>query len=211
MYINYKPYISFTKDGIRQVKLFESDSLEIRRYSNVSNQFEYGINVSGMLTLFKIWMITPSVTWYSRNINALPDYGITGDVKDNSWRINLSSQLILPKAWMLFLEYNYEAPIIDYQCEKYAYYDFVFGFVKPLNKKLSVAAFTLNPWTNRYVYNKRKYTSDNTEQLISNSVKYNYLVFVKLNYKFNSGKTGKKVNTAIEQEKYEKTNKGIFE
>jgi outer membrane receptor protein involved in Fe transport len=210
MYINYKPYLSFSKDGIRQVKLFDTDSLETRKYINVSNQFEYGINISGLLSLYKIWMITPSATWYSKSIDALPEYGISY-LKDNSWRLNLTSQLELPKKWTLFLEYNYEAPTIDYQCKKYAYYDFVFGFVKQINKKLTISAYTLNPWSSRYVYEKKRYDTQSTEQIVSSSIKSNHLIFLKLNYKFQSGKTGKSVNKNDEKEEFQKTNKGIFE
>lgn len=209
-YINYKPYLSFIKDGIKQVSFSDSDSLEMRQYNNVSKEIEYGINVCSSLNLFKIWMIDPSFTYYSRNIKALPQYGINKDFKDNSWRMNLSSQLILPKNWILFLEYNYEAPTIDHQSKKYAYSDFVFGFNKIINKKLSIAAFTLNPWSSQYVYNKSRYTTENMAQNISNSINYDYLIFIKLAYKFKSGKTKKNENKQFEQEEYKTQSKGIF-
>ncbi len=210
-YINYKPYFTLTKSGIRQVKQFESDSLEIRQYQNIGKQLEYGINISGSALIKKMWTITPSFTWYSRNTAALPVHETTADISDNSWRMHLSSQLILPENWILFLECNYEAPVRTYQNRRHEYYDFVLGFVKPVNKNLSISAFTLNPWTNQYMYDKRSFTANNTEQLISHSMKYDYMLFIKMNYKFKSGKVGKKHFTPIEQDKFQKSKKGIFE
>lgn len=211
MYISYKPYLSFIKDGIKQVSFLKADSIVVKQYSNVSKEFEYGINVSGLLTLFKVWMITPSFTYYNRNIKALPEYGINNELKDNSWRMNLSSQLILPKKWIVFLEFNYDAPVIYHQSKKHEYYDFVLGFNKIINKKLSIAAFAFNPWDKRYVYNNRSYTTERMQQQIISSIKYDYLLFVKLKYRFKSGKTRKNLNRGFESDELKKQTKGIFE
>ena len=211
MYVSYKPYLSFTKNGIKKVNYLESDSVLVKQYSNVSNEFEYGINISGSLTLFKAWHITPSFTYYNRNIKALPDYGINSDIGDDSWRMNLSSQLILPKKWIVFLEFNYDAPVISHQYTRHAYYDFIVGFNKKINNKISLSAFAFNPWNNKYVYDKRSYTTEGMSQQISSSIKYDYLLFVKLKYRFKSGKTKKNLNRSFESDEYKKETKGIFE
>jgi len=211
MYVNYRPYLSYAKDGISQLNLIVSDSILRKQYSNVNNELEYGIIFSGMLSIKDVWTITPSFTCYSKKLDALPDYGINEVVKDNSWRLNISSQLVLPKEWMLFLEFNYEAPTIAYQNKRFEYYDFVFGFNKTFKKKFTVSAFTMNPWSNRYTYDKRTYSTESMVQQTENSIKYDYIFLIKLGYRFKSGKTGKKIDRNAEKEEVQPPKKGILD
>lgn len=211
MYVNYRPYLSLAKDGISQVNLIVSDSILRKQYSNVNNELEYGIIFSGMFSVKDIWTTTPSFTYYRKKLDALPEYGINEAVKDNSWRLNISSQLVLPKEWMLFLEFNYEAPTIAYQNKKLEYYDFVFGFNKTFNKKFSVSAFTMNPYSNRYTYDKRTYSTESMVQYTENSIKYDYIFIIKLGHRFKSGKTVKKIDRNAENEEVQSPKKGILE
>jgi outer membrane receptor protein involved in Fe transport len=210
IYVNYRPYISFLKDGIQQVNVLVSDSVLRKQYSNVNKEMEYGLIFSGNLSVKDIWTITPSVTYYRKKLDALPEYGINEALKDHSWRINVSSQYALPKEWLLFLEFNYEAPTITYQSEKHSYYDCMLGFNKTFNRKFTVSAFTLNPWSSKYVYDKRTYKAENVVQRTENSIKYDYLFIIRLGYKFSSGKSGKKNNWEIENEKEQAPTKGIL-
>jgi outer membrane receptor protein involved in Fe transport len=210
MYVNYRPYISFVKDGIQQVNVLVSDSVLRKKYSNVNKELEYGLIFSGNFSVKDIWTITPSFTYYRKKLDALPEYGITKVLKDHSWRINVSSQYMLPKEWILFLEFNYEAPTITYQSKKHSYYDCMLGFNKTFNRKFTVSAFTLNPWSSKYTYDKRTYKTENMVQRTESSIKYDYLFIIRLGYKFNSGKSGKKNNWEIENEKEQAPSKGIL-
>jgi len=210
IYISYRPYISFIKNDIRLVNLTTSDTILFRKYSNVSNDFEYGATLSGTLTLMKSWTISPSWTYYRRELESLPEYGINEGVKRTSWRLNISSQYVLPKEWVLFIEYNYNAPVINYQSTTYSYYDFVAGFNKAINKRFNISAFTLNPWSNRYVYDNRTTTTNSMAQNTKDAIKYNYLFFIRLGYKFNIAKVGKKLERQVETEEEKGTGKGIL-
>ncbi|MBN2396242.1 MAG: TonB-dependent receptor [Candidatus Atribacteria bacterium] len=211
MYVNYRPYLSLSKDGISQVNLIVSDSILRKQYSNVNNELEYGIIFSGMFSVKDIWTTNLSFTYYRKKLDALPEYGINETVKDNSWRLNISSQLVLTKEWMLFLEFNYEAPTIAYQSKKHEYYDFVIGFNKTFNKKFTVSAFTMNPWSNRYTYDKRTYSTESMVQYTENSIKYDYIFIIKFGYRFKSGKTGKKIGRNAENEEVMSPKKGILD
>jgi hypothetical protein len=211
MYVNYKPYLSFVKKGISHVNLIVSDSILLKQYCNVNKELEFGIIFSGMFSVKDIWTTTPTFTYYRKKLNALPEYWINEVVKDNSWRLNISSQLVLPKEWMLFLEFNYEAPTIAYQNKKLEYYDFIFGFNKTFNKKFSVSAFTMNPLSNCYTYDKRIYTTESMVQNTANSIIYDYIFLIRLGYKFKSGKIGKKVERNIEKEELQTPKKGALE
>jgi hypothetical protein len=211
MYVNYRPYLSHAKDGISQVNLIISDSILRKQYSNVNNELEYGVIFSGMFSVKDIWTTTPSFTYYRKKLDALPEYGINEAVKDNSWRLNISSQLVLPKEWMLFLEFNYEAPSIAYQNRKLEYYDFVFGFNKTFNKKFSISAFTMNPWSNRYTYDQRTYNTESMVQNTENSIKYDYIFLIRIGYRFKLGKTGKKIDHNAENEEVQLPKRGILE
>lgn len=209
-YVNYRPYISFLKDGIQQVNVLVSDSVLRKQYNNVNKEMEYGLIFSGNFSIKNSWTITPSFTYYRKKLEALPKYGINEALKDHSWRINVSSQYMLPKEWILFLEFNYEAPTITYQSEKHSYYDCMLGFNKTFDRKFTVSAFTLNPWSSKYTYDKRTYKTENMVQRTENSIKYDYLFIIRLSYKFNSGKSGKKNNWEIENEKEQVPTKGIL-
>jgi outer membrane receptor protein involved in Fe transport len=210
MYFSYKPYVTFIKNDIRLVNLSNSDSILKKKYSNVGNDFEYGMTLSGTLAIAKKWTISPSFTYYRRELKALPEYGINSDMKRTSWRLNVSSQYILPKEWALFVEYNYNAPVINYQTTTYSDCDFVAGFNKTINKKISISVFTLNPWSSRYVYDKSTVTTNNMVQGTKEGIKYNYLLFVRLGYKFNAGKVGKKVERPVETEEEQGAKKGFI-
>ncbi|MFZ2784467.1 MAG: outer membrane beta-barrel family protein [Sediminibacterium sp.] len=210
MYFSYKPYVAFIKNDIRLVNLPNSDSILIKKYNNVSNDFEYGMTLSGTLVLAKKWTISPSFTYYRRELKALPEYGIKDDMKRTSWRLNISSQYILPKEWALFIEYNYIAPLISYQTITHSDYDFVAGFNKAINKKISISVFTMNPWSRHYVYDKSTVSTYNMVQDTRDGIKYNYLLFVRLGYKFNAGKVGKKLERQVETEEEPKLKKGFI-
>jgi len=211
MYVNYKPYLSLAKDGISQVNLIISDSVLRKQYSNVNNELEYGIIFSGMFSVRDVWTTTTSFTYFRKKLDALPEYGIHEAVNDNSWRLNISSQLVLPKEWMLFLEFNYEAPTIAYQNKKHEYYDMVFGFNKAFKKKYSVSAFTMNPWSKRYTYDKRTYNTESMIQYTENLIKYDYIFIIRFGYKFKSGKTGKKIERNAENEEVQSLKKGVID
>ena len=210
MYVNYRPYISFLNDGIQQVNVLVSDSILRKQYNNVNKEMEYGLIFSGNFSVKDIWTITPSFTYYRKKLKALPEYGINEALKDHSWRLNVSSQYMLPKEWILFLELNYEAPTITYQSEKHSYYDCMLGFNKTFNRKFTVSAFALKPWSSKYTYDKRTYKTENMVQRTENSIKYDYLFIIRLGYKFSSGKSGKKNNWEIENEKEQTPTKGIL-
>ncbi len=209
-FLNDRPYFSFIKNDIRLVTLADSDSILTKEYINVGNDFEYGITFSGTLAFVKNLTINPSWTYYRRSLKALPEYGINEDMKRTSWRLNVSAQYLLPKQWVLFIEYNYNAPIINYQSATHPYYDFIAGFNKAINKKMNITVLTINPWSNRYVYDNRTITTTNMVQNSKDAIRYNYLFFIRLGYKFNSGKTGKKVEREVETEEEKGVNKGII-
>jgi len=210
MYLSYRPYISFIRDDIRQVNLTTSDSVLLRRYSNIGNDFEYGITVSGTLAIMKIWTISPSLTYYRRELKALPQYGINDAMNRTSWRLNVSSQIGLPKDWVLYFEYNYNAPIINYQSITHNYYDFVAGFTKAISKKINISVVTINPWSKNYVYDYRTITTEKMVQDTKDVINLNHFFFIRVGYKFNIGKTGRKLDRQIETDEEKGVGKGII-
>jgi outer membrane receptor protein involved in Fe transport len=210
MYLSYRPYISFIKNDIRQVYFTTSDSVLLRKYNNVSNDIEYGVTISGTLALMKIWTISPSFTYYKRELKALPEYGINDPMNRTSWRLNVSSQIVIPKDWVVIFEYNYNAPIINYQSVTHNYYDFVVGLNKSISKKVSISVFSINPWSKNYVYDNMTITTDKVVQDTKNTINLNHLFFIRLSYKFNIGKSGKKLDRQIETNEEQGGGKGII-
>jgi outer membrane receptor protein involved in Fe transport len=210
MYVSYRPYINFISKGIRQVTLPATDSILRRKYYNVSNDFEYGITLSGTLAFVKWWEISPSYTYFKRKMQALPEYGIASSQSATSWRLSISSHIMLPKEWVGFIEYEYSAPYRDLQSKSQQNYEFVAGIYKPISKKFNVTAFILNPWENKYIYNKSETSANGITQRNIGWVKYAYVIFIRLGYNFNIGKEGKKLDRPTENEENTDNKKGIF-
>lgn len=210
LYVSYTPYLNFIRNDIRQVSLAVSDSVILRRYANVGRDIEYGLTVSGSVSPVKWLSISPSFTYFKRELRALPEYGIASNAERTSWRANISAQIMLPKNWVIFTDYNYYAPYIDLQTTSHAYYECVLGINKVVNKKLNVSVFTLNPWSNRYVYDNRTITSATTVQHSKESLKYSYIVMVSIGYRFKIGKEGKRLDRSIEQDESKTPEKGIL-
>jgi hypothetical protein len=158
----------------------------------------------------KSWTISPSWTYYRRILEALPEYGINEVTKRTSWRLNVSTQYAFPKELVFFIEFNYNAPVINYQSIVHRYYDFVVGFNKAINKKFTVSIFPLNPWASRYVYDHSTVTTSSMVQDTKSAIKYNYFCFIRIGYKFNTGKLDKKLERTVETEEEKGTGKGIL-
>jgi hypothetical protein len=201
MYVSYKPYISFVSDGIQLLSI-GSDTIR-KYYQNVSNEFEYGINMSGTVFPVKWLEISPSFTYYERALQALPEYDIPKQYR-SSWRVSVTSNINLPKDWTLFFNFRYNAPTISHQTKYVRNYNFVSGFNKKLNKNFNVQLLIMNPFTTEFFFNK---TTTNTATLkvkSESSVHFPYIINVRLKYNFNIGKQGKKVEKQTEVE----TNRG---
>jgi hypothetical protein len=210
MYLSYRPYINFIKNDIRQINTTTSDSVLLRKYSNVGNDLEYGITISGTLAVMKILTMSPSLTWYKRELKALPLYGIFDEANRTSWRLNLSSQLMLPKNWIIFAEYNYNASVVNYQSITHPYWDLAAGFNKAINKKIGISAFFIFPWSKDYVYDSRTVTTNTMVQDTEESINLNHLFFLRLSYKFSIGKTGSKLERQVESDVEQGVGKGII-
>lgn len=209
MYISYRPYLSFINNGIRQVYLPTVNSVTKKQYINVSDETEYGVTLSGTLAFVKWWAINPSYTFYQKNIKEDSNHSILAD-KRTAWRIGLSSQFILPKDWVIFVEYNYNSPVITAQTKEERNYTFVTGFYKKINQKFNITAFTLNPTENRYIFSKTATNAGDIRQNSTGVVKYDWIFNIRLGYSFNIGKEGKKVDRQVESDSDAGGKKGIL-
>lgn len=209
--INYIPYVTFIRNDIRQVVLAASNSPVLKRkYINVGNDMELGLTVSASVTPFEWWTISPSFTYFRRELQALPDYGINQSFKRTSFRTNVSSQWTVAKSWMAFIECNYNAPSINIQTTSHSTYECVIGMYKAISKKLNVSVFTLNPWNNRYVMDKRTLSTIDRIQVSEEALKYNYLFLFRLGYNFSLGKEGKRIERQREPEEVREVKKGVL-
>ena len=208
---SYIPYLTFIRNDIRQVVISDVDTKILHReFINIGNDLEYGLTFSASLAPFKWWSISPSFTYFRRELQALPEYGVINVSRRTSFRSKLSSQWILPKTWVIFAECVYNAPSINIQTVNHSYYECVIGFNKVVGKKLNVSVFTLNPWAKHLVYDSRTLTMNNQRQFTEESFKYNYLFFIQLGYNFRIGKEGKQISRQREPEEAPNTKKGIF-
>ncbi|MCG8698965.1 MAG: outer membrane beta-barrel protein [Bacteroidales bacterium] len=208
LFVNYKPYFRYVNDGIQRITVIE-DSVLVSKFNNVSSFYEYGVSFNGSLALSKWWMIRPGFTWYRKHINAMDEYGYDG-LTANSYRLNLSSQFILPKDWVIFLEYNKQGPNYNHQTKRETNYVAVGGFYKKINKHWDVTMYVINPWDNKFVFEKTEKRSPDFTNFSKGYVRYDYVVGFRIGYSFNQGKEIKKVKRNIEQDSDAKGGSSIF-
>jgi outer membrane receptor protein involved in Fe transport len=209
MYVSYQPYISFTNNGIRQINLPMFDSISQKKFINVSEEIEYGAVLSSTLAFVKWWSISPSYTFYQREIKAFPQYSIDYQ-KRTAWRLGMSSQFILPKEWVVFVDYRYTSPVIAQQRKTERNYQLVTGFYKSFTNKFKITVFTLNLGENHFTFYKNTTTTETMREYSSGVVKYNWIINIRLSYTFNKGKEGKKVDRQIETDSDTGGNRGIL-
>lgn len=207
--LSYRPYLSYVNNGIQQVSFTSSDAVVTQRYSNVGKESEVGVTFSGNVNALKWWAFNPSVTLFQRDIKGKPEYGIVARSK-SSVRLNISTQFILPKDYVIFVEYSYGSPVLGQQTISRQNYEFVTGVQKKVNNRLSLTVLTINPWTNRYTVNKSTTTAANMVQQNSLVVHYPYVFNIRLSYNFSKGKEGKKLNRDREQDSDAGGKKGIL-
>jgi outer membrane receptor protein involved in Fe transport len=207
IFVSYRPYLSFISNGIRLVTLASTDSILRKKYNNVSNDLEYGVTLSGTLAFVKWWTISPSYTYFERKMQALPQYGLEAQNR-TLWRINVSSQFILPKEWVAFVEYSYSSPYTNLQSKSQQNYEFVTGFYKTVNKQFNITAYIVNPWANRYMYDKSESWAVGTTQHSEGWINYTHILNIRLGFNFNKGKEGKKLDRQVQQDEEQETKKG---
>lgn len=209
MFVSYRPYVNFISGGIQQINLPATDAITRKQYINVGNETEYGLVLSGTLAFVKWWSISPSYTFFQKEVNALPDYGI-GAKTMKSWRLGASSQFILPKEWVVFVQYDYNSPVVTQQGTQERNYQFVTGFYKAISKRVNITAYTLNPWKNEFIFNKSTTSSSTTQESSTGVVKYNWIFNIRLGINFNKGKEGKKVERQVETDTDSGGKKGVM-
>jgi outer membrane receptor protein involved in Fe transport len=207
--LSYRPYWTFVNNGIQQVSFVSSDSIVTQKYSNVGKESEYGITFSGNFNLLKWWSFNPNVTIFQKDIKEKVMYAIPARSK-SSVRLNISSQFILPKDYVIFVEYSYGSPVLGQQTVTERNYEFVTGFQKKINNRLNITVLTINPWTNTYLVNKNTTKTSSMDLQSKLLVHYPYVFNIRLSYTFSKGKEGKKLNREREQDNDAGGKKGIL-
>jgi outer membrane receptor protein involved in Fe transport len=210
VYLSYTPYFSLIRHDIRQVIQPGSDSVTTYKYANVGKAQEFGITLSGNADVNKWWTVSSSFTYFNREVDALPAYGIANASGRSSWRMNLSSQVVLPKEWVFLVEYNYNGPFIDAQTTTHSYYECVLGLNKTIKKRFNIFIFTLNPWSSSYTYDHKTMTTGEVTQRSRETLKYNYLLIVRLGYSFKTGKEGRRLDRDHATDEVQPPKKGVL-
>lgn len=210
VYVSYMPYFSLIRNDIRQVLLPGTDSVSRYKYANAGKAQELGLTISANAGVSKWWMLSYSFTWFNRELSALPEYGIASKANKSSYRMNASSQIILPGEWVFLVEYNYNGPFVDVQTTTHSYYECILGLNKSFKKRLNIFIFTLNPWNSKYTYDHKTMTSAGMVQTSREALKYSYILLVRLGYNFRSGKEGKRLDRDHTTDEVQPAKKGVL-
>ncbi len=208
-FITYKPYVKMENDIIRKITQPLNDSVSYSKFENVSSAFEYGVRFNAGLALTKWWSFNPGFTYYHKEIKEMNEFGLPG-FQNDAWKIELKTQIILPKDWVIFANFNKESPYITHQRTTEKNYVFIAGFNKKVNNRLSISAITLNPWSQKFNFEDTEIQSEGLSEKHKGYVNYNYIVNFRVNYSFNTGKEIKKINRNIQTDEDVGGNQGIF-
>ena len=77
-----------------------------RKQQNVSEQFNYGMEVNANLAFVKWWMIIPNFRWINQHVEQAEQYEIAG-FHENSYHWGIQNNFVLPRElYLRITSYN---------------------------------------------------------------------------------------------------------
>src|SRR5690606_14311612 len=69
LYINVTGFARFTNNSIESIRTTNEEGVITTTYGNIGTKRNYGVNIYGNITLFKIWQIGCGVDGYYASLN----------------------------------------------------------------------------------------------------------------------------------------------
>jgi len=205
-YLAFQLFYRCIENRIHHIGDYTSDNLILFTPVNIERETEYGLQVSGSISLFKFLHLIPYFKLY--------EY----DIKDNnsfyqstksgiSHETSLSAIIMLKHNISISLMYqNYSA---KYSIQNRTYYDaqYFFSIDKKFDNNLKVGISAAVPFTNSLSYFENDFRSQNFNLNQKESIMFSsFPLWFKLSYNFNSGKKIRrnKVQNEIQEVKNKK-------
>ena len=208
MFINYKPFVRYEEDAIYNVSRTNGDIVE-KKFENASEMLSYGVAINANLAAAKWWMISPFFRWEDKIVEEQQELGIKA-LHEDTWRLGIKSQIILPKDWVIFFDCKTSGKSYSHQTSRAEDNMLVAGFNKKINNRWSVSAYTLNPWRQDYTFNDHETFTDSYYESAQNYVNYNHIFNIRIKYSFNKGKEIKKLNRGVQGDEDASNGGGMF-
>lgn len=209
LFLTYRPFAEYQNDNIYSVNTLTSNGTVARKQQNVSEQFNYGMEVNANLAFVKWWMIIPNFRWINQHVEQAEQYEIAG-FHENSYHWGIQNNFVLPRELYLFVNYEYSTMDYTHQTTNRPENIFVTGFYKKVNDRWGITAFTINPWRHSFhTRNGLTQSPDYIENELS-SINYSYIFNVRISYNFNIGNEVKKLDRSVESDKEAVKGGGLF-
>jgi len=188
-YLAFQLYYKCIENKIHTIGEYTSDHTILFTPINIERETEYGIQVSGSLSLFKIFHLVPYVKLYKYDIKDNPELLYQSNKSGNGYETALSAIISLKHNFSLSLMYQYNSA--KYFIQNKTYYDaqYFFGVDKSFGKNLKLGISAAVPFTNSLSYFENDFRSSDFNLTQKDYITFSsFPLWFKLSYSFNSGK-----------------------
>jgi len=188
-YMAFQLFYNCIEDKIHQIGEYTSDNHISFTPVNIERETQYGLQLSGSLSLFKILHLVPYLKLYQYDIKDNSDLIYQTNTKGISYETALSAIVTLKHDFSVSFMYQYNSA--KYFIQNNTYYDaqYFFGIDKKFGKNLKIGLSTAVPFTNSLSYFENDICSEDFNLNQKENITFSsFPLWFKLSFNFSSGK-----------------------
>lgn len=196
-FVSPKIYYRYTSNGIQDVSRITGEGITELVQDNVGKNSELGVSVNSTFQVFKPVKFNSNISVFNRIYE-------TEGIRDEkiSYRFNFSSIVSLPKNFNFTVFGNYGSPNITYQRVFSRDLLILVGLQKKIGEKMNIDMF-YNPFIKDFKYMGIETTTSGYYETWEGHINVLHIFAIEFTYRFNYGKSIKKINRSAEYEKEE--------
>ncbi len=191
-YMAIEGYYEFKKNNIHHIGELTSDGLILFTPQNIEREINYGLKLSGSLSILRLLHIVPFFKFYQYEINNEANLFYQNYKTGTNINASLSAILMLKNNLSLSLIYQYTNPEYFIQNRTFTDVLYFLGIDKKFGNNVKIGLASALPFKNSFTYYANKYNTENFKFNQNENITFSAFPFwFKFSYSFNSGKKAK--------------------
>jgi len=187
------------KNSIKPFSFINDEEILITQPQNMGDVYQYGLQVKGSLKLHKRITVNPYLKVF--NIRSKTK-GLSHEVDSENIALEsgLSTLISFPNGWSACFQLQYNKGLQYFQNKTYNDALYFVSVEKNINDKIKIGITSAVPFKNSVTYQATDILGSNFKSNWQGNIRTNgFPVFLKLSYRFNSGKKVNKIQRAKEE------------
>ncbi len=188
-YLAFQGYYELKKDNIQDIGEYTSEGLILFTPENIERETNYGLKLSGSLSLLKAFHLVPYFKVYRYKIKDNANLFYQSNKSGTS--IDASLSAIIAFKHDLSVSFMYQYASTNYFIQNRTFTDdlYFFGIDKKFGNNMKVGLAAALPFKNSFTYYGNKYNAENFNFNQEENITFSIFPFwFKFSYSFNSGK-----------------------